>query len=381
MSDIFNTIMTSDTNHHKFNQFNLPIGKIFGVKYTKGIYFFLILEGGYNTTLISQATQESWRRLSWFALSTARLLMQYLRIILALTLNYAYVLFYFRSFSQNPMPTKAEISTDENFSTTSDSTRDSSASSSPPSTRIKTASHATSLFSLGHVQLITMINPFRKIVHEGDHGGFQEDGHRHHGGRGGEVEEQVGKDIWPPVLSLLFFVPFAPEGGFFSLSYPISCRFINSSFFSLFFFFLSVSHENACTENANSAETKLHALRWQNDRRVASSNTRFSLPLAILAVTQAELWSGWMCDPSAEDPLEPWPPPPPPPPACVAAACAIKFLPFSTFSMKFLPMARTDGFLLCLGDGLSTASDTPVMEDMLALEDWSIRTRFRLSFS
>ena len=93
------------------------------------------------------------------------------------------------------MPTKAEISTDENFSTTSDSTRDSSASSSPPSTRIKTASHATSLFSLGHVQLITMINPFRKIVHEGDHGGFQEDGHRHHGGRGGEVEEQVGKDI------------------------------------------------------------------------------------------------------------------------------------------------------------------------------------------
>ena len=77
-----------------------------------------------------------------------------------------------------------------------------------------------------------------------------------------------------------------------------------------------------------------------------------------------------MCAPSAEDPLEPCPPLPT---ACVAAACAIKFFPFSTFSMKFFPIARTDGFRLCRGDGLSTARDTPVMEDMLALDDWSTR--------
>ena len=42
--------------------------------------------------------------------------------------------------------------------------------------------------------------------------------------------------------------------------------------------------------------------------------------------------------------------------------------------MKFLPIARTDGFLLWRGDGLSTASDAPptmedVMDDTLALDD------------
>ena len=42
--------------------------------------------------------------------------------------------------------------------------------------------------------------------------------------------------------------------------------------------------------------------------------------------------------------------------------------------MKFLPIARTDGFLLWRGDGLSTASDPPptmedVMDDTLALDD------------
>ena len=99
------------------------------------------------------------------------------------------------------------------------------------------------------------------------------------------------------------------------------------------------------------------------------------LPSSPLSVPQAELWSGWMTcvDPSAEDPLEPCPPPLPlDVAACVAAACAMKFLPFSTFSMKFLPMARTDGFRLCRGEGLSTAatpSDTPVRDDMLALDD------------
>ena len=42
--------------------------------------------------------------------------------------------------------------------------------------------------------------------------------------------------------------------------------------------------------------------------------------------------------------------------------------------MKFLPIARTDGFLLWRGDGLSTTSDAPptmedVMDDTLALDD------------
>ena len=46
-----------------------------------------------------------------------------------------------------------------------------------------------------HFQLIT-IDFYRKTVHERDRGGFQEDGHRHHGGRGGEAEEQVGKVKW-----------------------------------------------------------------------------------------------------------------------------------------------------------------------------------------
>ena len=116
-------------------------------------------------------------------------------------------------------------------------------------------------------------------------------------------------------------------------------------------------------------ETACIALAKKIDRRTQDSSPFESVH------HQAELWSGWMCvDPSAEDPLEPCPPPPPPldVAACVAAACAMKFFPFSTFSMKFLPMARTDGFRLCRGEGLSTAatpSDTPVSEDMLALDD------------
>ena len=112
----------------------------------------------------------------------------------------------------------------------------------------------------------------------------------------------------------------------------------------------------------------MHCVGKKIDRRTQDSSPFESVR------HQAELWSGWMCvDPSAEDPLEPCPPPPPlDVAACVAAACAMKFLPFSTFSMKFLPMARTDGFRLCRGEGLSTAatpSDTPVSEDMLALDD------------
>jgi hypothetical protein len=54
--------------------------------------------------------------------------------------------------------------------------------------------------------------------------------------------------------------------------------------------------------------------------------------------------SGCMCAPSAEDPREECPPPTPPPlpPVCI-------FI----LSIKFFPIARTDGFRLCLGDGLS----------------------------